>query len=393
MSDFYEANEIDNLDDKISDEIVIEIKPSKFLNVVLGLASTLCILSAIYINSLYIPRERSFDNDNLFCDNSLIIDSSAVESICVDLENEFDIDLDYNNENSLLLNAIYCNDNLSYEDKVFCIKYLDLFNDNPYLDKDRVYFSLLNLDISNKNRPPYYEDNVEGVYIDKFKSIGIFVEDDDNSVKAHELVHCVCANDGNLPVFFCEGMTELLANEYFSDNHFLELNNYPFEVFAVKMLCDAAGSDAVLRAFTVGDMSFVYESLASYYGDVSDAKKAIEILNATFLFRNNDSDEFSYTSDDISNYLFGYLNNVIYNKYENGNLERASFFYNEVMLLNLFESDIATSFMEDLEEYGILCNVYFSSKLREEYPNIVISNLDDTVVINKSDFQKIKLFQ
>lgn len=388
-----EDRELEPVEEELEDEVVIEIKPSKFICGILGVASFLCVLSGIYLNSLYVPEDRVFDSSNLFSNNSVIVDSSTAESICCSLEDEFDIELDYENDNSLLLNAIYCNKNLSDDEKSFCIKYLELFDDNPYLDKDRVYHSLLNLDISNKNRPPYYDKNVEGVYIDDLKSIGIFVDDEDDTVKAHELIHCICANDGELPRFFREGVTELLTNEYFTENHFLELDNYPFEVIAVKMLCDATSSDTVLKAFTLGDMSYIYESLASSYGSVEDAKKAITILDNAFSYRSDDENEFNYTGDDVANYFFGYLNGVVFNKYDEGSAERASFFYNEILLLNLFESSSFESFMEDLEEYGLLCKAYFSSKLKEEYPHLVITKFEDTVVINSKDFQKTKVLK
>lgn len=389
-----ENKELEPVEEELEDEVVIEIKPSKFICGILGIASFLFVLSGIYLNSLYVPEDRVFDSSNLFSNNSVIVDSSTAESICCSLEDEFDIELDYENDNSLLLNAIYCNKNLSDDEKAFCIKYLELFDDNPYLDKDRVYHSLLNLDISNKNRPPYYDKNVEGVYIDDLKSIGIFVDDEDDTVKAHELIHCICANDGELPRFFSEGMTELLTNEYFTENHFLELDNYSFEVIAVKMLCDATSSDTVLKAFTLGDMSYIYESLASSYGTPDDAKKVISILDESFSFRNNEEEgEFKYTVEDITNSLFSYLNGVVFNKYEEGSAERASFFYNEILLLNLFEGKPLTSLMDDLEEYGVLCNVYFSSKLKEEYPHLVVSKFEDTVVINSKDFQKTKVLK
>ena len=389
-----EDRELEPVEEELEDEVVIEIKPSKFICGILGIASFLFVLSGIYLNSLYVPEDRVFDSSNLFSNNSVIVDSSTAESICCSLEDEFDIELDYENDNSLLLNAIYCNKNLSDNEKSFCIKYLELFDDNPYLDKDRVYHSLLNLDISNKNRPPYYDKNVEGVYIDDLKSIGIFVDDEDDTVKAHELIHCICANDGELPRFFSEGMTELLTNEYFTENHFLELDNYSFEVIAVKMLCDATSSDTVLKAFTLGDMSYIYESLASSYGTIDDAKKVISILDESFSFRNNEEEgEFKYTVEDITNSLFSYLNGVVFNKYEEGSAERASFFYNEILLLNLFEGKPLTSLMDDLEEYGVLCNVYFSSKLKEEYPHLVITKFEDTVVINSKDFQKTKVLK
>ena len=371
-------------------------RTSKFIDILFKVTSILCVLSMMYIHSFYAPQSRNMNMNNLFESNAVIISDASAESICADIENVFDIEVDEENDNYLLLNAVMCNENLTFEQKNFCCEYIKLFNDNPYLDKERVYHSLLNVDISYKNRPHIYEDSVEGVYIGAYKSIGIFGKDEDNNTLAHELIHCICSNDGNLPTFFIEGVTELLANEYFSDSPFIEFDNYPFEIYAVKMLCDAAGSDVVLKAFTTGDMMPIYESLASYYGSVDDAKRAISIFDDLFLNLNGDKTESEYTSDELSNDLFLYLHEVVTAKYgedpEKVNFDRSMFFYNEIMLLNVMQEEPMVALLENLEEYGVYCKPYFSSELKEMYSEPTITLLEDVTVVNEVDSKKVKKY-
>ena len=371
-------------------------RTSKFIDMLFKVTSILCVCSMMYIHSFYAPHSRNMNMDNLFESNAVIISDASARSICADIEEAFDIEVDEENDNYLLLNAVMCNKNLTFEEKTFCCEYIKLFNDNQYLDKERVYHSLLNVDISYKNRPHIYEDNVEGVYIDAYKSIGIFGKDEENNTLAHELIHCICANDGNLPTFFIEGVTELLANEYFSDSPFIEFNNYTFEIYAVKMLCDAAGSDVVLEAFTKGDMTPVYESLASYYGSVDDAKKAISIFDDLFLNLTGDKKESLYSSDELSNDLFLYLHEVVISRYgedpERKCFDRSSFFYNEIMLLNVMQEEPMVALIENLEEFGVFCKPYFSSELKEIYNEPMVTQFEDVKVINEFNAQKVKKY-
>lgn len=369
-----------------------ESKVNKFFMIMCKLGILISILGIIYMQSLYLPKAREMNTDNLFSDGEVIVSSEEVNDICSLLESEFGFDLDEENDNSLLINAIYCNEYLTDSEKEYCCKFLDLFNDNPYLDKERVYHSLLNLDISYKRRPFTYKDNVEGVYVDKYKSIGVFVDDEDKHVVSHELVHCICANDGSLPKFFSEGMTELLTNEYFAKNPFIELDNYPFEVYTVKMLCDVAGSSAMLEAYTTGDMRPVYESLASYYGTVEDAKTMINIFEDLFMVYRGEKDDLAYSNEDLTNKAYFYLNEVALAKYgeenEPMNFDRMCFFYHEIMTLNVCNGKPIDALRADLEEYGIYFKPYFSSKLKEQYSKPTIAKYDDAVIINDSESGK-----
>ena len=369
-------------------------KTTRFFQIVSGLMAVISICSMLYIKSLYLPEDRQFDMDNMFLGSDVCVSDARVKSVMKELC-ELGYAVEYDNMNYLLLNAIHCNDNLTDDEKEFCCGFIDMFNDNPYLDKERVYHSLLNLDISYKNRPYIYDDSVEGVYIDKFKSIGIFVDDPDKAVLGHEVIHCICANDGCLPTFFVEGMTELLANEYFSDSPFIEFKNYPFEIYAVKMLCDTAGSDVVLKAYTTGDMNLIYEALASYSGTVDDAKKAIGIFEKLFLFLDGKSENLNFNIDEMTNDLFMYLNSVANNKYgdnpEEFNFDRSSYYYNQILFLNIFDSKSKDAISADLEELGVFCKPYFSSKLKLEYSEPTIGVLDDATVVNQKDKEKVKV--
>lgn len=369
-------------------------KTTRFFQIVSGLMAIISICSMLYIKSLYLPEERQFDMDNMFIGSDVCVSDSCVKSVMKELC-ELGYAVENDNMNYLLLNAIHCNDNLTDDEKEFCCQFIDMFNDNPYLDKERVYHSLLNLDISYKNRPYIYEDSVEGVYIDKFKSIGIFVNDPDKAVLGHEVIHCICANDGCLPTFFVEGMTELLANEYFSDSPFIEFKHYPFEIYAVKMLCDTAGSDVVLKAYTTGNMNLIYEALASYSGTVDDAKKAIGIFEKLFLFLDGKSENLDFNNDEMTNDLFFYLNSVANSKYgdntEEFNFDRSSYYYNQILFLNIFESKSKDAISADLEELGVFCKPYFSSRLKLEYAEPTIGVLDDATVVNQKDKEKVKV--
>ena len=369
-------------------------KGTRFFQIVSGLMAIVSVCSMLYIKSLYLPEDRQFDMENMFIGSDVCVSDHCVNSVMEELL-ELGYAVDEDNMNYLLLNAIHCNDNLTDEEKEFCCGFIDMFNDNPYLDKERVYHSLLNLDISYKNRPYIYEDSVEGVYIDKYKSIGVFVNDPDKAVLGHEVIHCICANDGSLPTFFVEGMTELLANEYLSDSPFIEFKHYPFEIYAVKMLCDTAGADVVLKAYTTGNMDLIYDALAGYSGTVDDAKKAIGIFEKLFLFLDGKSENLDFNNDEMTNDLFMYLNSVANNKYgdnsEEFNFDRSSYYYNQILFLNIFDSKSKDAISADLEELGVFCKPYFSSKLKAEYCNPTIGILDNATVVNEHDIEKVKV--
>ena len=161
------------------------------------------------------------------------------------------------------------------------------------------------------------------------------------------------------------------------------------------MLCDTAGSDVVLEAYTTGNMNLIYDALASYSGTVEDAKKAIGIFEKLFLFLDGKSENLNFNNDEMTNDLFFYLNNVANAKYgdntEEFNFDRSSYYYNQILFLNIFDSKSKDAISADLEELGVFCKPYFSSKLKAEYCNPTIGVLDNATVINEHDIDKVKV--
>ena len=90
-----------------------------------------------------------------------------------------------------------------------------------------------------------------------------------------------------------------------------------------------------------------------------------------------------------------YLNSVADSKYgektEEFNFDRSSYYYNQIMFLNIFEGKTKDALCDDMEELGVFCKPYFSSKLIKEYSEPTIGVLDDATVVNEKDKEKVKI--
>ena len=358
--------------------------------------NALILCGCIYINHFtYNPSERELLDDNLFSGRDIIVEQDELDDIISVLEDELNISIPLEDaDDYYLFDAVMKNTNLNDSEKMFFYKYIDIIKDNPYLDKEEAYRSLLNVDISYKNRPIWYDKTVQGVYIHDCESIGIFNDDEEKSTLAHEIIHCIYCNDKtvNLPKYFKEGMTELLTNEYFSDSPFVELENYPFEIAAVKMLCELTSSDTVLKAFSLGDMNIIANGIACVTGDLDGAVKALEMLDYAFLRYNDElkgDDVIISDPNDIINQFIPTFRECITSKYEENDRRRISYFYNEILFVNIFYEEPYECYVDDLREFGSDHKAYFSSKLKQ------IVAADD--VLNKigeeDDNNKIKTLE
>ena len=63
----------------------------------------------------------------------------------------------------------------------------------------------------------------------------------------------------------------------------------------------------------------------------------------------------------------------------------------QILFLNIFQSNGKEAITADLEEFGVFCKPYFSSKLKEEYSQPTIGRLNDATVVNKKDQAKVKV--
>ena len=300
---------------------------------------------------------------NLFEDDKLVAGNIKVEYLSSILEKKLGVTIDDENKDEyLLLDAVVKNRNLTEQEKAFCYKYIDIFLDNPYLNKEAVYRNLLNLNISYKDRPSNIEETVDGIYSSRF-NIEVYEDNNSKSVLSHELIHCISHNSksNSLPRFFREGMTELLNNEYFSENPFYELKYYPFETIAVKMLCEVTSPDTVLKAFSYGDISYITKEMEKYLGSEEKTMETLDILSIILDMHNNGklfnrSDEDELEDKCLSNFRI-----CIENKKDS---DISSYKQNE----RLFECIFFNFMYEDYLSSGIGYNkkAYFSSKLKKQ---------------------------
>ena len=301
---------------------------------------------------------------NLFEDDKLVAGNIKVEYLSSILEKKLGVTIDDENKDEyLLLDAVLKNRNLTEPEKAFCYKYIDMFLDNPYLNKEETYKSLLNFDISYKERPSNIEETVDGIYSSRF-NIEVYEEDNTNTVLAHELIHCIYHNGktDSLPRFFREGMTELLNNEYFSENPFYELKYYPFETIAVKMLCEVTSPDIVLKAFSYGDMSYITKEMGKYLGGEEKAIETIDILsNCLDTYYKGEMLDFSDQIEFNDKCLYNFRT-CIENK-EGSDVN--TYDKNELLFECIFSNHPKTSYRYRLDTcYNE--KAYFSNKLKEQ---------------------------
>lgn len=368
--------EEDVIDDVLNSNRVLRFfATSKKFYAIFSFICALLLAGQLYMqNTTYLPKERDLLEDNLYSGNSLNISGEELDKVISNIENELGISIEDDCEEYCLINAVLENPNLGETEKdVFC-RVVNIIRDNPYINKESVYHSLLNVEVLYKNRPFSFSKNVEGVYIEDYESIGIFKDDPDYRILIHEIIHCIFSNDDtkNLPSYFSEGVTELLANEYFGESPFVELENYPFEVAVVKMLCEVTSPDAVLEAYSTGDMSIIAKEISCISGTEEEAMKALEMLDYTMKRYNDELEKGEETITDKNVMISGFIplfRSVIETKYAPEDHSRVSYFYNEILLANIFEDEPYERYVDDLLEFGSDHKAYFSSELKGTLQN------------------------
>ncbi len=339
---------------------------------VLMFINALLITGLLYMNYfMYNPQERDLCDDNLFCGKDLSISSSELSGIVSSLENELGVTIpeEYKDEYALLY-AVMENNCLTDSEKQVFYNFIDVIKDNPYLDREEAYRSLRNVDVLYKCRPYMYDKSIQGVYAYKYESIGIFEKDEDNKILIHEGLHAIFCNEktDGLPEYFKEGMTELLVNEYFEAKPFLELENYPLEIAGVKMLCEITSPEVVLEAFSCGDMDIIAKDMAKITGDIEVAREALKSFEYSFLKNKGElpDDKKDLTYEQLANECIPVFRGIVSAKYEESDRRRISYFYNEILVGNIFYPNTYDSYVDDLVEFGTDHKAYFSSKLKQQ---------------------------
>jgi len=305
----------------------------------------------------YRPTAREFDDSNLFSDKEVIVPVEEQEDILHTLEKELGIKIDDNRENYLLLHAVLENPYLNAKEKEIFYKFIEYFNDNPYINREEFYENMLNVNARFSLRGALdKEENVLAIYLSNYRDIVYFELFPSVDTMAHEDGHCIheCKN---MPNFIVEGIDQLIVSEYFSETPFLLTTIYPYQVSFVKLLCEMIGTDIVLQSYTEDKPELIYNALDNLIGKENHAKGIIEDLDACMenYRRYNASVEEAKKANQT---LLDFLEYV--NAFEFEDEEAVQ--YHLSVFVSLFTDHYGT-----LEEYlkFTVCKAYLSSSLKE----------------------------
>ncbi len=271
-----------------------------------------------------------------------------------------------NNKNLVLLHAVLNNNNLTESEKNYFYNLKDIICENKYIDLVDSYDRLFNLTVIYTKRPGYYDDTVIAIYDNTNNKIIVFENEDkfNEEIFEHELIHALFTNKTNikLPKFFLEGVTELLTNEYFSENTYVENKTYPFEIAIVKILCEMIGSDEILKTYTTGNTETFYDKLSEFNQDGEKFIKNLDTIYKAFS-RNKEIPTDEY------NEAIVFMDNFYKNKYS-GDLEKQETYNYYKKIINMIHLEKPfDEYQKYIYENGVFVKPYFSEKLKEKSTN------------------------
>ncbi len=330
-----------------------------------NLLLTTGLAAIIYVGATGGIDEIIPDSDNIYKNRDIKISQEEYNNIINNVENSLGYDVEsYKEDDYLLLNAVLENNNLSDSDKYQFLEYGDMFYENPFLNREKAYRNLKDVKIDYNAVRDMDDLSIVGEYDNKENTINIY--DDTRDVKGHEIIHCIYnVKKSGLDSYFIEGMTELLYNEYFEDNPFLEINSYPLEVACVKMLGDLCGSDTILEAYSTSSMKPIIDVLSTY-SSKGQAKENLELLNNLMSEYRENNEVTHYVDYDN---MITYFNNVSDKKldFDGDAIDYNSYKYNLKLFRTIFSDNVVDSYLNTIEYEGIGEKAYFSEKLKEDF--------------------------
>ena len=345
------------------------------------MTTTLLSIILVKLIDLYVYRNNIYYHEELRGSDEEINDLEENLSLEVGVPITRD-------DNALVLNAVLENENLTDEEKNIIYGYVDLLNDNPHLNKDIAYENLRGLEIEYDENADYGK-GVMGVYMGGFDNKIEIIEDNaENSTISHEIIHCIYGdkNFKKNPKFFNEGMTELLTNEYFSDDPFTETTSYLYEIHMVKILCEIVGEDKVLEAYSKEDIGIVEKELTKKT-QLSNPK---ELLQSMENISNAIQEGTKVSEEDINNVEL-LLSTYFENNVDKNSIEYEMYLYNSELMKLALDKHPQVSYVYDEISKGIYTKVYFSKKLKEKYPNPVhINYFEDEASAQEKSYKKTK---
>ena len=150
--------------------------------------------------------------------------------------------------------AIISNYNFTKEEKKALEAYMDYAIDNKYLNYEKIYDSFVNLSIK---RNVDLGDNIVGQF-DGNNEIRLSNKAD-SSTLFHELCHSDVKN--NFPLWFEEGLTELISNEYYGSKSGV----YGLNKNVIRFMCEIIGKeearDLLFKIEGTGNFNLLTEAL------------------------------------------------------------------------------------------------------------------------------------
>ena len=165
-------------------------------------------------------------------------------------------------DNYLLLNAIDDNPYANNKEKEVMYNFLDFFNDNLYLDKEKTYNNLLYLDF-DRNYNPFSQGRNNGnstTTIASYRNWNItYYTNPTENVIAHEVCHAAF-NNKNFPKTYIEGIAKIIENEYFTEEE-KDNSAYNKNVAFTKATIELIGKDKFLESISNDDINIIKEAL------------------------------------------------------------------------------------------------------------------------------------
>ena len=329
--------------------------------------STVLCFFLIYMVSNYFYGEKNLSNntDDDLKYSYVSMQEDDIEETISKLEKEFNITVDDDHKDELLfLNSIYENSNLSDKQKDVLYGIYSILDDVKNIDRENAYRALSNVEVFYTTKGDNVAFNVLGDYNYKNNRINIYSEDVEYKILVHEMLHAIFTSNKtvDLPDAFSEGMIELLANEYFSSDPFVEELSYPYEVSFVKMLCEVIDPETVIDSLCNGDFNTITDKLDKYN---TTNYSSSEILDCFFKASDTVKNG-NIVNDDNYSKKFALMKNIYASAHPYGE-NLSEFNYQFDLCSAVFEEDPFQFYQEYLIYNGALQKGYFSSQLKREY--------------------------
>ena len=329
------------------------------------------VISTYNITNKIINKDVYFklmNNSNIYNNRNLLLSKEEEEQIENDINKINNIDTnEYNKKSLYLLKAIVDNKKLTDEEKDEVYKIIEIVDDNKYTNLELSYKRLRNLDIEYKQTRPFYvKEETLGSYYSLINQINIYEDNEKFNVKTHELIHSIYyKNNETIPTYFKEGMTELLNNEYYSENPFYEDSIYIYEICYVKILCNLLGSDTILETYTKADINILIDELEKITKDKFIASKIAYLDDKQFEKEKvNETDKINIK--DTLNIIKELMNKKIKDTEEiDKDLIKSyeSLYYNIGLYETCLENDYYKYYINYIEKNGLDEKAYFNKEL------------------------------